>query len=110
MVERPRLGARACIGCLAKISKQARKLYSGSLVSASTWGHPASNVANSPTEALEKRGALSTGIREAGRCRTSVLLVVFRPRGHAVARLLKDFFREWFAMWREFVTLSEIAI
>ena len=54
MVERPRLGARACIGCLAKISKQARKLYSGSLVSASTWGHPASNLANSQTEALEK--------------------------------------------------------
>ena len=45
---------------------------------------------------LEKDGALSSGIHAAGRCRYWALVVAYGPRGHPIARMIRDILIEWF--------------
>ena len=84
------------VGKLAKQSKQARKLYSGSVYSSNTWGHEATVLAMAQLDKLEKDGALSSGINASGRCRFWALVVAYGPRGHPIARIIRDIFTEWF--------------
>ncbi len=81
---------------IAKINRKAGVLFSGSQFSAFTWGHQVVVLAQTQIDSLKKRGALSTRIHEAGRCRTWALFVGFGRRGHPMARILKELFGEWF--------------
>jgi hypothetical protein len=57
------------IARLAKISKLARKLFTGSSFSAQTWGHQGSAISENQMIDLERDALASTGIRSGGRCR-----------------------------------------
>ena len=98
----------AKIGRLAKLSKRARILFSGSQYAANSWGHQASHLSQSQIDSLEIRGASASGF-EAGRCRTFALIVSYGPRGHPVARILKELFSEWFVAVRMIVKLGVTA-
>ena len=81
---------------IAKITKKARRLYSGSTHAASTWGHQSVCLPESTLIALERRASKATGIDTAGRCRFWCLVVTYGDRGHPIARLLKEIFGAWF--------------
>ena len=97
---RKRFSTTSCrnrrIGIIAKKTKKARVLFSGSLYSANTHGHHTVRLTNAQLEALEKRGAQATGINQEGRCRFFALVCAYGPRGHPVARIIKDIFTSWF--------------
>ena len=69
------------ISQIAKISRKAKTLFSGSAFPAATFGHQACGFSPSQMLSLE-RGALScTGIKKEGRCRATALVVAFGPLG-----------------------------
>ena len=92
-----------------KMMKRARILFSGSQYSANTWGHQVSHLTNAQIDSLEKRAAMATGIHEAGRCRSLALVVGYGPRGHPIARILKELFTEWFRVLRNISKLGYYA-
>ena len=73
---------------LAQTFKIARKLYSGSGFSASTWGHQATGFTKSELIQIERQAADCTGVHPHGRCRFITLCVCCGPRGHPVARII----------------------
>ncbi len=99
----------AKVGRLAKLSRRARVLFSGSQYSANTWGHQVTHLTQSQIDSLEKRGANATGITEAGRCRTMALIVGYGPRGHPIPRIIKELFTEWFRAVRTIARMGEAA-
>ncbi len=97
------------IGRIAKITKRSRVLFSGSQYSANTWGHQVVHFTQAQIDSIEKRAALATGIHEAGRCRSLALIISYGPRGHPIARILKELFSEWFRAVRAVAKLGAIA-
>jgi len=83
---------------LAKISRRARKLFTGSAFAMATWGHQCSNVSVSQLLQLERDALSSSGIASAGRCRTVALLVVFGPLGTPRSRLVRETIGAWFQL------------
>ena len=73
------------------------------------WGHQVAHITQAQIESIEKRGANASGIFEAGRCRTLTLIVSYGPRGHPVARVLKELFSEWFKAVRSMAKLGDTA-
>ncbi len=89
------------IARLAKISKLARKLFTGSSFSAQTWGHQGSAISENQMIDLERDALASTGIRAGGRCRCLGLLVGFGQLGTPRARIIRETLRGWFDLLRQ---------
>ena len=66
---RDKKGRMLKIGRLARICRKARKLFSGSGFSSSTFGHQVCGLTQTEMVFLEQHGARSSGITLAGRCR-----------------------------------------
>ena len=77
------------ISQLAQISRQARKLFSGSGYAASTWGHQASGLSDSHILNLERSALSCTGIKAPGRCRTFALIISYGLLGTPRARFIR---------------------
>ena len=87
---------------LSQIARSARKLFSGSAFSSSTYGHPLSGVSPSLNRALEVDAAKCTGITPQGRCRFTAISIGFGPRGHPYARIIRETLSLWFQIIRHF--------
>ena len=103
-----RLGARARITAtrqrvaaiknLSRISPMARKLYSGSAYSASTWGHMSRLLSTSTILQIERDAANSSGIKIAGRNLFMTNVVAYGKSSHPVARLYTDMVKSHFSV------------
>ena len=69
------------IANVAKHTRKARKLFTGSGFSVARWGHQSSSLADSSMVELERGARASTGIKPAGRCRTIALVVAVGLEG-----------------------------
>ena len=85
---------------LAQITRKARKLYTGSSFSSSTWGHQACGFSDAMIVALERDALNSTGIKPAGRCRAVALVAAFGMQGTPRARLVRESITAWFELLR----------
>ena len=83
---------------IASISRQARKLYSGSIFSSSTWGHQGSSLSENQMLQLERTALQCTGITEAGRCRAWGLFAAYGVLGSPRARIVRETVRSWFSI------------
>ena len=92
---------------LAKISRSARKLYTGSGFSVSTWGHQACAVSQGEMHALETDALACSGIKTAGRCRTIALAVAYGVLGTPRARIIRETLRDFFTILRN-ISPSEL--
>ena len=95
---------------IAKISRHAKKLFTGSAYASCTWGHQACGVSESAIIQLERDALSSTGISPAGRCRTISLCTAFGVLGTPRARIIRDTFREWFCIVRSFTDVCQIRL
>ncbi len=93
----------AKISLLANISRNARKLFSGTAFSAATWGRQASGVSDSQVLSLERDALACSGIKPSGRCRTIALMVSYGLLGTPKSRII----RETIKAWIELLKLSE---
>ena len=75
---------------VAQVTRHARKLFSGSGFSSSTWGHPVSPLSESMIVQLERDALASTGIKPHGRCRAMALVVAFGLQGTPRSRLVRE--------------------
>jgi len=85
---------------IAKITRKARTLFTGSIFSSATWGHQASSIAESSIVKLERDALACSGIRPGGRCRTIGLLVAYGVQGTPRARIVRELIRAWFQLLR----------
>ncbi len=88
----------------AKRFRGARKFFSGSTYPAMLWGHPISGLTTAQLLEAERAGARCSVIHPAGKCRFVTNYIIYGPKGHPVARILKETFRTWFATLTEVVT------
>ena len=86
---------------IAKISRKARKLYTGSGFSAATWGHQGSSLSDSHMIELERDALACTGIKPAGRCRAIGLFVAFGLQGTPRSRIVRETVKAWFELLRQ---------
>ncbi len=84
----------------------ARRLFSGSCFSVSTWGHQVAGVPKSRLLQLEQSAARTSGIRANGRCRFFTVCVAYSPRNHPIARILKEVFSVWLQVLAEVIRTS----
>ena len=84
------------IANIAKIDRRARKLYSGSGFSASTWGHQATSLPDNIILKMERDAISCSGITPAGRCRTIGLIVSYGIMGTPKARVARESITAWF--------------
>jgi len=89
---------RSHICKLAKISRKARRLFSGSAFAMSTWGHQASAIADTSILNLERDALGSTGIPAPGRCRALALVCAFGVLGTPRARIIRETMSAWFKL------------
>ena len=92
---------------LSKITKQARKLFSGSVFAASTWGHQSFGISATDVLRIERAAASSAGLPN-GRCRFMTLCAAYGPRGHPYARIIKESIRLWFQTIRAAYNSSNV--
>jgi hypothetical protein len=86
------------ISKLAKISKKARVLFSGSAYSANTFGHQSCGLSDMQTRTLERDALACSGIPRAGRCKTFALAVAYGLLGSPVARIIRETVVAWFSI------------
>ena len=91
---------------LAPTFRGARRLFAGSCFSASTWGHQVAGFSKSRLLQLEQAAARTSGIRANGRCRFFTVCVVYGPRNHPIARILRELFVVWFQVLSEILRSS----
>ncbi len=84
------------ISKLARISRKAKKLFSGSAFASTTWGHQACGLSSSEVISLERDALSCTGIKPAGRCRAISLAISFGILGTPRARIVRETIRSWF--------------
>jgi hypothetical protein len=109
---RKRVNKNLKIKSIAKITRKARKLYTGSGYSSSTWGHQACGFSDTMIINLERDALNSTGIKQAGRCRAVALIVAFGIQGNPRARLVRETVKAWFELLRmvDSRTMGELKI
>ncbi len=90
----------------AKQFSKARNLFSGSTLPAMIWRHPVSGLSSSMILEAERIGARCSGITPGGKCRFITNSVVYGPKGHPVARILKELFITWFDTLAELIVLK----
>lgn len=98
-----------CTIQIARITKKARKLTSGSVYPASTWGHQSFGISHADVLKIERRAAQSSGLPK-GRCRFITLCVAFGPRSHPYARIIMETLELWFQVVREALNTSTIKL
>ena len=81
---------------LAKISRRARILFTGSVFPAATWGHEAGGLGIKDITRLETDAANATGLNK-GRCRFTTLSVCYGPTGTIKYKLLLQPLKSWIA-------------
>ncbi len=86
---------------VAKVSRLARKLFTGSGFSASTWGHPVSPLSDRMLIGLERDALASTGIKAPGRCRAIALVTAFGLQGTPRSRLVRETISVWFDVLKQ---------
>ena len=95
---------------LAKISKNAKKLFSGSAYVTATWGHQAAGLVLSQLLRLERQALDATGISAHGRCRLIAVTTVYGLQGTPHARLIRETVNSWFDILTDSnVNLHEVA-
>ncbi len=85
---------------IAKKSRSAKQLYSGSADAAATCGHQASGISSNGFLQLERDALSCTGISPKGRCRTIALVVTYGVQGTPKARVIRETLRSWFEVLR----------
>ena len=85
---------------IAKVSRKARKLFTGSCFAASTWGHQASSLSDTALLELERDALNCAGIQTAGRCRVTALMVCYGIQGSPKARIVRETIQAWFKLLR----------
>ena len=88
------------ISRLASVSRNARKLFTGSAYAAATWGHQATALSDSQVIALERDALNCAGIKTSGRCRTMGLLVAYGKLGTPRARIIRETIKSWFELMK----------
>ena len=91
---------RLRISKLAMSLKGMHKIFSGAGFSASCWGHQVPGLSGPDVLLLERAAAQATGIHT-GRCRFMANCVVYGPRGHPMARIIRDTMTLWFGVLNE---------
>ena len=84
------------IASIAKHTRKARKLFTGSGFAAATWGHQGSSLSDSRMVELERHALASTGSKPAGRCRTIALVLAFGLQGTPRSRIVRETMKAWF--------------
>ena len=92
------------IHALAKISRKARILFSGSGFPAATFGHSACGLTLQELEALEISAANCTGITQPGRCRTFALVLAYGRYGTPYARIIHETITAWFDIVHAYIS------
>ena len=88
---------------LSKISPMARRLYSGSAFSVSTWGHVSRMLSDSSIAQLERDAANASGIKVTGRNLFMTNLVAYGKYSHPVARLYTDLVQSHFNVMKSII-------
>ena len=88
------------ISKIARLSRNARKLFQGSGFAMSTWGHQASAISEQKMRELESDALACTGIRSGGRCRTTALMIAYGVQGTPRARVTRETMRAYFSILR----------
>ena len=86
---------------LAKVSRKARKLYTGSGFAATSFGHQGSGFTEAALLEIDRDALRCTGITEAGRCRAWGLISAYGLKGTPRARIIRETIREWFSLLKE---------
>ena len=81
---------------IAKVSRKARKLFSGSACASSTWGHQASGFSDTNVVQLERDALSCTAMKPAGRCKVMALLVAYGLLGIPRSRVIRETMTAWF--------------
>ena len=81
---------------IVKMSRMAKKWYTGSCFSGSTWGHQAAGVTTNEMKAIERNALACSGVSPIGRCRLIAPSVIHGPGGTPQARIVKDTIKVWF--------------
>jgi len=92
---------------LAKISRRARILFTGSVFPAATWGHEAGGLDIKDIIRLETDAANATGVNK-GRCRFTTLSVCYGPTGTIKYKLLLQLLKSWIATVRQMHKLNKL--
>ena len=95
------------IKSIAKISKMAKKLYTGSAFAASTWGHQCCGVTPAENLTLKREALACSGIPAAGRCRLTSLIIIHGMHGNPHARIVRESVKAWFYILGKKVIPSE---
>ena len=88
------------ISKIAKLNRKARKLFTGSGFTTSTWGHQGSGISESRMKNLESDALACSGIKPAGRCRTMALAITYGILGTPRSRVVRETMRAWFDVVR----------
>jgi hypothetical protein len=92
---------------IAKMTRKAKKLFTGSAFAKATWGHQAFAISEIKMKELEGDALACSGLKPAGRCRTLGLLVSYGMQGTPRARVVRESMRAWIALLAN-ATPSEI--
>ena len=93
---------------IAKVSRLARKLYTGSAFSAATWGNEVAGLSPNQVVVLERQALACTGITAAGRCRRTSLVVAYGLLSTPHARIIIQTIKTWFEILQLW-NLSEVS-
>ena len=82
------------IANIARVTRAARKMFTGSAFAAATFGHQAGGVSNSQVVTLERAALACSGLSPKGRCRTIALCAVFGINGSTRAGPTRETLRD----------------
>ena len=82
---------------IAKVSRMAKKLFTGAAYSAGTWGHQQCGFSPNQLVDLERDALACSGLPR-GRCRTISLVIIYGVQGTPVARVIRETVTAWFQL------------
>ena len=82
---------------IAKVSRMAKKLFTGAPFSAATWGHQQCGFSPNQVVQLERDALACSGLPR-GRCRTISLVVIYGVHGTPIARIIRETVTAWFQL------------
>ena len=81
---------------IAKVSRLAKKLYTGSAYSSATWGNEVAGLTPNQVLVLERQALACSGIAAAGRCRRTALVVAYGLLSTPHSRVIIHTIKAWF--------------
>ena len=92
---------------IAKVSRMARKLFTGSGFAAASWGHQSAGTTPTQLAIFERQALACSGLPTYGRCRLISLSVIYGINGTPQARMIRETINLWFQILRMQICLMK---